>query len=36
MWIEGDYMRINDLLAMLAHEVYDRYNSGSTFDGGNG
>lgn len=23
MWIEGDYMQINRLLAMLAHEVYD-------------
>jgi hypothetical protein len=23
MWIENDYMQINRLLAMLAHEVYD-------------
>lgn len=23
MWIEGDYMNINKLLGMLAHEVYD-------------
>lgn len=23
MWVEGDYMQINRLLAMLAHEVYD-------------
>lgn len=22
MWVEGDFMKINDLLAMLAHEVY--------------
>jgi len=22
MWIEGEYMKINDLLAMLAHEIY--------------
>ena len=22
MWIEGEYMKINDLLAMLAHETY--------------
>lgn len=27
MWIEGDYMQINRLLAMLAHEVYDDDNS---------
>lgn len=23
MWVEGDYMCVNDLLAMLAHETYD-------------
>ena len=23
MWIEGDYMQVNRLIAMLAHEVYD-------------
>ena len=23
MWVEGDYMQVNRLLAMLAHEVYD-------------
>lgn len=23
MWIEGDFMPVNDLLGMLAHEVYD-------------
>lgn len=22
MWIEGDFMKVNDLLAMLAHEIY--------------
>jgi hypothetical protein len=22
MWIEGEYMKINDLLSMLAHETY--------------
>ena len=27
MWIEGDYMQINRLLAMLAHEVYDDDNN---------
>lgn len=23
LWVEGDYMNVNDLLAMLAHEVYN-------------
>ena len=23
MWVEGDYLQINDLLGMLAHETYD-------------
>ena len=23
MWVEGDYVQINDLLGMLTHEVYD-------------
>lgn len=27
MWVEGDYMQINRLLAMLAHEVYDDDNN---------
>lgn len=29
MWVEGDYVQINDIIAMLTHEVYDA-ESGST------
>lgn len=36
MWIEGDYMNINKLLGMLAHETYDDdilHSMGQFFDG---
>ena len=36
MWIEGDYMNVNKLLGMLAHETYDDdmlHSMGQFFDG---